>query len=807
MSIATDLRHGARALLRQPGLTAIAVLALTLGIGLTTTMFSIIEGAFLRGLPFPDADRIAAVAMLDTTQPDNDNGRDVFQQDFAEWRDAQQSFEVFSAFYNGTINVSGSEGRPERYDGAFVTANAFDVPRVKPLLGRTFVKGDDAPGAPRVTILSYEVWQNRFKGDPDIIGRTLRVNAQPTTVVGVMPAGFKFPMNEQIWVPLQLDVLRTKRGEGVGVTPFGRLKPGVSFEAAQAEFASLAARDAKAYPDTNKNLSASVKPYIERFFGREVFSMLYTMLGAVFGVMLIACANVANLLIARTAVRTKEIAIRTALGASRRRLIARLLAESFVLATAGTLFGLALAQVGISLFNRSIVDTQPPFWIDIRLDPTVLLFTAGLTLVATVASGLLPALQASRQDVNEVLKDESRGSSGLRVGRLSRALVVAEIAVSCGLLVASGLSIKTIVNLKHVKYGFATDDVFTSRVGLFQAAYPDDAALARFYQNLHRRLATIPGAQAAAITDAVPTTSSGRPQFAVEGRTYAANEDYPSAMRAAITPGFFDTFDVRLVRGRDFSDADDAAAPRVAIVNESFAAKFFPKEDPVGRHFRVGLADSQEPWITIVGVAPDLYMSGIQNERPWGFYVPIAQNPPRFASLAVRAASAPMALTSAVRDQVAALDPDLPLYWVRTLAQGIAENNWHYSVFGSLFMAFGAAALFLATVGLYGVMAFAVSRRTQEIGLRMALGASGRRVLSMVMRQGAWQIGIGLTLGVLLAGGLSRMLTILLYGVQPWDPQVFAIVIVALAAAAALACLIPARRAMRVDPMVALRYE
>ena len=278
-------------------------------------------------------------------------------------------------------------------------------------------------------------------------------------------------------------------------------------------------------------------------------------------------------------------------------------------------------------------------------------------------------------------------------------------------------------------------------------------------------------------------------------------------MRAAITPGFFDTFDVHLVRGRDFSDADDAAAPRVAIVNESFAAKFFPKEDPVGRHLRLGLADSKEPWITIVGVAPDLYMAGIQNERPWGFYVPIAQNPPRFASLAVRAAGAPMTLTSAVRDQVAALDPDLPLYWVRTLAQGIAENNWHYSVFGSLFMAFGAAALFLATVGLYGVMAFAVSRRTQEIGLRMALGASGGRVLSMVLRQGAWQIGLGLALGILLAGGLSRMLTILLYGVQPWDLQVFAIVIIALAAAATLACLIPARRAMRVDPMVALRYE
>lgn len=554
-------------------------------------------------------------------------------------------------------------------------------------------------------------------------------------------------------------------------------------------------------------MTARVWPYIDRFFGPEVVNTLYTMLGAVFGVMLIACANVANLLLARTAVRAKEIAVRTALGASRRRVVGQLLAESFLLALAGAAFGLALAQVGIDLFNRSIVDTDPPFWIDIRLDPTVLVFTAGLTFVATVASGLLPALQASRVDVNEILKDESRGSSSLRMGRLSRALVIAEIAVSCGLLVASGLAIKSIVNLKTTDYGFATDGVFTARLGLFESVYPDEAARARFFEALQRRLRAIPGAQASTVTANLPSSGSDGVRFEVDGRTYPDDESYPDSRRVSAGPGFFDTFGRRLLRGRDFTDADDFGALRVAIVNESFAAKFFDGEDPVGLRIRVRQLEGEAPWITIVGIARDMYMGGLENREPEGFYIPLAQNPPRFASIAVRAAGAPMTLTSAVRDEVATLDADLPLYWVRTMRQAIDENNWHYQVFGSLFMAFGFAAMFLATIGLYGVMSFAVSRRTQEIGVRMALGASGRNVLRLVLRQGAWPIAIGLGIGVLLAGGLARLITVIMFGVEPWDPQVFLVVVASLSAAALVACLVPARRAMRVDPMVALRYE
>ncbi|MEZ5317523.1 MAG: ABC transporter permease [Vicinamibacterales bacterium] len=808
MGLASQLRHGFRTMTRQPGLSLMAVLALTLGIGLTTTMFSIIQGAFLRGLPVPDADRIMAVAALETTQQD-DQDQGVFQHDFAEWRDAQQSFEVFAAFYGGTINISNpdGEGRAERYDGAFMTANAFEVIRATAALGRTFAPGDDAPGAPGVVVLGHDAWQNRFGGDPDIVGRTTRVNGRAATVIGVMPEGFKFPNAVQVWVPLPLDVLRTARGQGTSVVVFGRLAPGVTIDRAQAEFQGLARRQAEAYPETNEHRTADVRPFIRNFLGRQIFATMLTMLAAVFGVMLIACANVANLLIARTAVRSREIAIRTALGASRRRVIGQLLAESFVLAAAGTAGGLILAQAGLVLFNRSIVDTNPPFWIDIRLDPTVLLFTAALTAIATMAAGLLPAVQASRSDVNAVLKDESRGSSGLRVGILSRVLVVAEIAISCGLLVASGLAIKSVVTLRTADFGFATDDVFTARMGLFEADYPDDASRARFYADLRERAAALPGALAATVATNLPSTGAGRQTIAVEGRTYATERDYPSVRYTAVSPGFFDTFDRALLRGRDFSVADDGAAPRVAIVNASFAAKYFPAEDPVGRHFRAGRPGDDAPWITVIGVVPDMYLGSLTDERPDGYYVPLAQEPPKFASLAIRTAGAPMTLAAAVRREVEGLDSDLPLYWVRTMTAYIESNNWFYSVFGSLFMAFGAAALFLATVGLYAVMAFSVSRRTQEFGVRMALGSSGGGVVRLVLRQGLVQIGLGLVLGVLLAAALSLGITTVIFGVEPWDPAVFAAVVGSLAAAALAACLVPAVRAMRVPPHIALRGQ
>jgi predicted permease len=804
MSLRDDLRFGFRMLLKQPGLTGIAVLALALGIGLTTIMFSIVNGALIRGLPFEESERIVAIS--GTNVAENQNRLSVSIHDFTDYREAQRSIESLGAMYAGTVNVS-SEGKPERFDGAFVTANTFDVTRVRPILGRGFVQGDDAPGAPMTIVLGHGPWQRRFGGDPNIVGKVLRVNGRPATVIGVMPEKYGFPSAQEVWVPMQLDPLTLKRGEGQVVVPFGRLKPGVTIEQAQAEIGAIAKRLAEQYPQTNKDLGATVQPFVRRFLGSQTFTLLYTMLGTVFGVLLVACANVANVLLARTAARTKEVAVRTALGATRGRVVRQLMVETLMIAIVGAALGLAIAQAGIVLFNRAIVDTNPPFWIDIRIDLMVLLFVSGLTIVSALASGVAPALKAARADVNEILKDESRGSSGMRVGRLSRGLVVAEIALSFGLLVAAGLMIKTIVNVQTFDFGFSMSDVLTARMGLFESRYPDDASRARFYAEVQRRLEALPGARSATLTTNLPGLGSGSGPIGIQGRTYAADRDYPSAHQTSIAPRYFETFGVAVLKGRDFTSSDDASAPRVAIVNRSFADSLFKGEEPIGRQFREGRSDSKNPWLTIVGVAPDLYMDGPENEHPAGYYVPVAQGGIRFMSLAVRATGDPLALSSVVRDQVAAVDPDMPIYFVRTLRDSVYQGAWPFRVFGALFMAFGVSALFLATVGLYGVMAFSVRQRTQEIGLRMALGAAGTAVMGMFVRQGLWQIGIGLVLGVGLGAGLARLMTAMLFRVQPWDLMVFTTIAIVLATAALVACLIPARRAMRVDPLIALRYE
>jgi len=805
MFLAPDLRLAGRMLVRQPGLSFLAILALGLGIGLSTIMFSIIEGVFLRGLPFDEADRIVGIGVSDANQ--GDARLPLGPHEFVDVRDRARTIDHVSAFRTGTVNISGPEGRPERYDGAFMTAAGFDVPRVPPLLGRGFVAGDDEIGAAPVVVLGYTVWRDRFRSDPGVVGRTIRVNGEARTVVGVMPEGFRYPGFQDVWVPLVIDVARLTRGEGPTMLVAGRVAAGLTLDDARAELATIARNLAVEHPHTSGNRTFTVNPYIEQFLRADAARFSYTMLVAVFGVLLVSCANVANLLLARAALRAKEMAIRSALGASRWRVVSQLISESFVLAIAGAGLGLGLAEAGIRLFNHATVDTDPPFWIDIRLDPTVLLFVAALTVVSGLVAGAIPAWQSSRHDVNEALKDESRGASGLRIGRFSTGLVMAEIALSCGLLVASGLIVKSVVKLKTTVLGFTTSDVFTARVGLFEADYPDDASRERFFAELQASLEPVPGARAVALTTDLPATGSVRTAFAVEGATYATDEEHPVARQVSVTPRFFETLGRRVTRGRDFAASDHGGAPGVAIVNRSFADRFFPGEDPIGRRIRAGRGDSSRPWLTIVGVAPDLFMGGIDNRTPAGFYTPMAQSPGRFAAVMIRAAGAPGALSAPVRDAVAALDPDLPVYRIATLAERIREDDWPYEVFGSLFVAFGAAALFLATAGLYGVVAFSVGRRTQEIGVRMALGATRRHVLAMVLRQGAMEVGVGLAAGLAVAGGFSLGMRDMLYEVQPWDATVFLAVAATLVATSLVACLVPARRAMRLDPMVALRYE
>jgi putative ABC transport system permease protein len=804
-----DLRLGARSLSRQPAVAGLAILAFALGIGLVTTMFSIVDGA-LRDLPFDRADRLMHLERNNVEQ--EIDSMEVTYHDLLDWREAQTSFESLAGFYQGTINLSGDGEEPTRYNGAFMTDNAFDVLRTKPALGRTFRAGDDGPGTDHVVIIGWTLWQNRFGGREDIIGRTIRVNGTPREVIGVMPEGFLFPIREDVWTTLPHDPARLRRGEGTTLEVFGRLRDGVGPDQAAAELVRIAGRLAEQYPDTNEGVGAHLKPYTDEYIGKEPKTLLYLMLGATFGVLLIACANVANLLLARAAVKGKEVAVRSALGAGRWRVMQQMVAEALVLAVAGALIGVGLAAFGVSAFNRAIAPTDPPFWIDIRLDLTAMLVVAGVTLVAALAAGLAPALQATGSRINEILKDESRGASSLRLGRVSRALVIAQVATSCVLLVLTGLMVKSVTRLEGADFGIQKDNVFSARVALFEQDYPDRAARQRFLEDVAQRLAALPGVEAAALGDSMPVTGSGGDRFQIEGKEYASENDRPFTHTAVVTPGYFDTVGTHLVAGRDFTSTDRDGSPPVAIVNQAFAKKWFGADEPIGKRLGIDgpVEEGEEAptlWATVVGVVPDLYMDGTDNEEPEGIYLPLAQHDRSFISLLARTSGDPMVLARPVREMVVAIDPNQPLYFVRTLAEAIDQQTWFYRVFGTLFMVFGAVALLLAAVGLYGVMSFSVGRRRQEVGVRMALGAQGKEVISLIFRQGARQVLIGLGIGLAIAPLLSSFLRMALFGVSPFDPSIFVLIVVVLALTGAAACLVPARRAAGVSPLVALRSQ
>ena len=802
-----EFRYAVRRLRKNPGTSLIAVLALGLGIGLTTIMFSIVYGAVWKGLPFEGAEKL--VHLERNNLAEDIESMEVPIHDFLDWREAQTSFEGLAGFYSGTVNLAGTE-RPERYDGAFISANAFELIRVQPALGRNFQEGEDTPAADPVMLLGYHVWQDRFDGDPGVVGQVARVNGEQTTIIGVMPEGFRFPIAEDVWLPLRMDPLELERGEGLTLEVYGRLRDGVNMDQASAEMQAIAVRLAKEYPETNEGVGAVLQPFVEEYIGAEPRAMLFTMLGAVFLILLVACANVANLLLSRAATRSKELAIRSAVGASRLRVIMQLLGEGIVLASAGAVLGIGISVLGIGMFNRAIAPTDPPFWIDIGLNTVVLIFVIGVTVLAGVLAGILPAIQASGSAVNEVLKDESWGSSGFRVGKLSKGLVVGEIALSLGVLVAAGLMIKSVTNLNTIDYGFDTETTFTARMGLFEADYPDTTSRREFYREVLRRVEQRPGVEAAAIVTALPGAWSYGSQFGIEGEAYDRDQDYPMARFATVSPDFLDVYGVKVLEGRTFGPEDTNDAMPVAIVNQSFVEQFYPEGSAIGKRVRQGDSETEEPWRTIVGVVPDMYMQGLSNmeEDPWGVYFPLDQYDTRFAYVALRSAGEdPMTLAAGARDDVMAVDQDIPLYWVQTHQAAIDEQTWFFRIFGNLFMVFGFVALFLAAVGLYGVMSASVSNRTAEMGIRMALGAQGRDVLRLVLKQGAVQVGIGMALGLALAALLSRGLALVLFEVEPWDPFVFALIAVVLTAVGMLASYIPALRATRVDPAVALRYE
>ncbi len=799
-----DIRYGIRTLVKSPGLTIVATLALTLGIGLTATMFSMVYGAIMKGLPYPNGDRVVEIYRNNPSV--SIRHMQVPMAEYADYKARQRSLGAIAAYYSGTVNVSGTV-QAERYSGAWVSASTFDVAHVEPLLGRVFRAGEDTPNGPRVAIISYAMWMTRFGGDSSVLGTVLRANGQPYTIVGVMPAGYVFPDNARIWLPLQLDPLALPRDGGQWLTVVGMLKPDIALAQANRDFSGIAQQLQKEHPDTDKGVGAVVQGFVDAELGPEPRQLLFTMLGAVFFVLLIACANVANLLLDRAAHKTKEVGIRTALGATRMAVVRQFLTEAMVLAAGGAVLGTAMAYGSIALFNRVMAaSTEVPFYIDVRLNGPVLLFVIGMAVLATVFSGLIPAIQSSRADINEVLKDETRGSSSLHIGRMSRGLVVFEIALSCGLLVAAGLTTKSVTSLRDMDPGFRTANIFTARVG-FPGAYTDTAMQRQFFEQLRERLDAIPGVRSAAITSSLPAVGSNGGTFAVEGKTYTTDRDLPRADWNAVSPDFFATFDIPITQGRAIAASDRVDALPVAVVNRAFADLYFRGENPVGRRIRQGGRDSKLPWMTIVGVVPTTFSGDQEQPRAPAYYVPLAQHHSNFVSMAVRTAGPPMAITAQVRATVASLNPDLPIYWPYSMDVALARPLWFIRVFGTMFMIFGVIALFLAAIGLYAVMSFSVSRRTREVGIRMALGAQGRDVVRMIFRQGVFQVVVGLLLGLGFAATVAQFMSVILFQVQPRDPVVFGGVAGLLALTGLMACLLPARRATRVDPLVALRSE
>src|SRR5436190_13171894 len=806
--IVTDVRSGLRMLVKYPMLSVVAILTFGLGIGLSTTVFCVVNGGLFKGLPFPEADRIVAVVGTNPSQSQPQQPISVL--DLVIWKERQTSFEKFGEYWFAPMNLSAEEGRPERFSGGLLTVAAFEALGVRPILGRGFEEGDDRLGAEPVVLLGYNLWRDRFGSATDIVGKTIRASGVQRTVIGVMPERFAFPIREALWTPLVIDSNAPRGGAGPFYQVIARLKAGVDIEQAKVQATTIAAQIEKEFPDTNRGRGADVIPYARTILGPEIYALLYTMLGAGVGVLLIACVNVSNLLVARASLRRREVAVRMALGAARHRVVRQHLTEVLVLATVGAALGIGLSLFGMRLFTDALSVNPPPFWITFELDYRVMLFVLGLIVLASAFAGTLPALHAARVSAGAVLKDDSRSSTSASLGRFSSALVVGELAVSCGLLIAAGLMIKSVVQLKNVRMPFAIESVLTARVDLPRDHYADSKASIRFFEQLLPRLQAVAGVEAATLSDGLPAAGNGSIAVQIEGKSYPQTSDYPLAREGIVTAGYFDTFQTRVLSGREFTPADTASSLPVAIVNESFARLHYPNLDPVGHQMKRIRPEGKEPWMTIVGVVPDLLMEGIGNNNASavGYYIPIAQSDvANGVRIAVRARGEPGALTSLIRSAVTALDNDLAIYEIDTMRRVIDRQTWFYRIFGTFFMVFGLCALFLAAAGLYGVMSFAVTQRTREMGVRSALGAHGLQLIALVMRRSLVQPAIGLVLGLGLAFAASGALQPILYHVNPRDVAVFVAVPLTLALASLFASFLPARRVTRIDPVIALSTE
>jgi putative ABC transport system permease protein len=815
-----DLKYGARMLLKNPGVTIIVIIALALGIGANTAIFSVVNAVLIRPLPYEESDRLVFLneksAVLDEMS--------ISYPNFTDWRNQNQTFEKIGVYNRASYNLTGA-GEAERIVTGQVSADLFSVLRVNAAHGRVFTNEEDKPGGTPVVVLSHGLWQRRFGGQTSILNQAITLNSKSYTVIGVMPESYLYPSRVEMWVPVgQLSDQPSwqSRGNHPGLYGVARLKPGATFEQADADMNTVAANLEKQYPDSNAGTRVRLRPLLE-IFVTDVRRALWVIFGAVGFVLLIACANIANLLLARATARKKEMAIRTAVGASRWRIARQLLTESVLLSLIGGILGLVLARWGIDLILYVSPDAIPRSR-EIGLDWMVLAFTIGVSFLTGILFGLVPAIQAGEVDVHETLKETGRGTSGRQWFRSS--LVVVEVATTLVLLIAAGLMIRSFYLLQKVNPGFSHEHLTSFSVSLPQKKYATEEQRASFYNRLLENIRALPGVESSAAASGLPLGNNGwQTSFTIDGQPPPPREQVPLMEACLVTPDYFQAMNIPVLRGRVFNDRDDrshlagrdlskmnenersVAGVNSVVIDEEFAKRYWPNEEAVGKRIRLG-SDNDAPLLEVLGVVGRVKMESLNqnSDRVQGYFA-FAQTPQGGMTVVIKGASDPNQLISSVRNAVKELDPDQPIYSPRTMDEIRAESVAPERLNLTLLSLFAGIALVLAIVGIYGVMSYSVTQRTHEIGIRMAIGARPRDVFKMILSQGMKLALIGVGIGLLSAFALTRLMATMLFGVEPTDATTFAGISLLLTTVALLACYLPGRRATKVEPTVSLRYE
>jgi predicted permease len=805
-----DIQFAARVLVKWRWMTAVAVLALALGIGANSAVFTFVNAVLLRGVPFPNPDRVVAIGTQDA------RGRrfGVSYYDFLDWREALRSFSDISLMAQPTFNVSEPGASPERYNGAYVSATAFRLIGAQAVLGRGFIPEDDLDGATPVVVLGYGIWQSRYAGDAGVLGKIIKVNDLAATVVGVMPQDMQFPPNTDLWLPFGTATLNRSQGRQVrNYQVIARLKDGVTIQQARSELATITARLGRDYPQTNQGIEPTIVTFNERANGREIRLVFWSLMGAVGFVLLIACSNVANLLLARSAERAKEIGVRLSLGASRGRVVRQLLVESVMLSVIGGILGLPLAYAGIRLFDSLTQNVGKPYWMVFSIDPIVLLFFLIVCLATGIIFGLAPALHVSKASLNEVLKEGGRsGSSGIRANRWTNGLLVVQVALTLVLLAGAGFMMRSFLVLYSLDLGFETPRLLTLQINLNDRKYPTSELRNTFARRLTERLRGIGALQTVTTASNFPLGGGAGLELTIDGRT-DPNARKPNVTMVSVSASYFDAIGIRVLRGRGFTQADETPSRAGVIVNQRFADMYFKGDDPIGRH--ITLTEERQNGIdlraqTIIGVSTTVRQREIQGLEPDAVvYVPYFTGPDMGRTLVVvaRTSGETAAAVPLIRQAVLELDPDLPVYNVRTMDEALAQRRWQYQIFGGMFAVFAGIALLLAAVGLYAVMAYSVTQRTREIGVRIVLGAPPRDVVWLFLRRTVVLVVIGLTIGMSGAFGVGQLLRSILVQSNGREVAVLLSIALLMIIVAVTACVWPARRATQLNPVVALRYE